>query len=61
MASKDTSSKREPGFDSIPAPDSSRPAPTDALDQVIGGMMDQIQEDATGEKPKNPSEQKDQG
>ena len=45
------SSNKEPGFDSIPDVSSGHPAPLDPLNQVIGGIMDEIQEDATGTKP----------
>lgn len=51
MANEEKNPHREPGFDSIPSPDPERPAPTDEIDDVVGLMMDKIQEDATGETP----------
>ncbi|GGA21289.1 hypothetical protein [Paenibacillus physcomitrellae] len=42
---------REPGFDSLPSVDPDREAPTDKIDEIVGGIMDEIQEDATGNRP----------
>lgn len=52
--------KRSPGFNQIP--DASRPgqtASTDKLDDIVGGIMDHVQETLTGDSPKD-SGMKDQ-
>ncbi|MNC55714.1 hypothetical protein D3C75_1052600 [compost metagenome] len=46
---------RSPGFNQIP--DASRPgqtASTDKLDDIVGGIMDNVQETLTGDPPKEP-------
>ncbi|MNI15875.1 hypothetical protein D3C73_691870 [compost metagenome] len=45
---------RSPGFNQIP--DASRPgqtASTDKLDDIVGGIMDNVQETLTGDSPEN--------
>ncbi|ANS75064.1 hypothetical protein AWM70_11000 [Paenibacillus yonginensis] len=51
MAKSKPLQDREPGFNSLPPVDSDRQAPTDQIDDIVGGIMDEIQKDATGTKP----------
>ncbi len=47
--------ERSPGFNQIP--DASRPgqtASTDKLDDIVGGIMDNVQETLTGDTPNEP-------
>ncbi|WP_379161700.1 hypothetical protein [Paenibacillus sp. sgz5001063] len=48
--------KRTPGF--VQIPDASRPgkpASTDNLETIVGGIMDNVQETLTGDSPKESS------
>ncbi|OKP99117.1 hypothetical protein [Paenibacillus sp. P46E] len=55
MSDKEKSQdKRSPGFNQIP--DASRPgqtASTDKLNDIVGGIMDNVQETLTGDSPKD--------
>ncbi|WP_223066405.1 hypothetical protein [Paenibacillus caui] len=53
MDHKNEELHQEPGFDSLPDPDPERPAPTDYIEEAVGDMMNEIQEDLT-DKPEDP-------
>lgn len=48
---------RKPGFNEVPEVDPNRPAATDGLDDVVGAIMDNLEDKTTN---KTPSKHKDE-